>query len=378
MNHFIVKTKVFCGDKALYHIGDFPIKKACIVCDRFVVDSGMLNEIFALLEAIPAEYHVFSDVIPDPDYAIVAKGVADIQANGCDAIISVGGGSVLDTAKLISLIYGNCDNGMRPITIAIPTTSGTGSEMTSFSVITDTATETKYPLEADGMLPDYAILDARFTQSVPPAVTADTGFDVLTHALEAYVSPLATDFSDALAEKAVSLVCRNLPRAVADGDDLDARTAMLNASCMAGIAFNHAKLGLCHGMAHALGAHFHVSHGRANSVFLPAVISFNGGLDRDIAISGIPVRRKYAVISRILGFQGDNDRELTARLVDAIVELRQRTGLPAGAKDLNIPQKDYEDALDLLTDRAFHDTCTATNPVTPHLQQVKKLFWESY
>ncbi|MEE0776290.1 MAG: iron-containing alcohol dehydrogenase, partial [Bacillota bacterium] len=184
--------------------------------------------------------------------------------------------------------------------------------------------------------------------------------------------------SDALAEKAVSLVFRNLPRAVEDGMDLDARTAMLNASCMAGIAFNHAKLGLCHGMAHALGAHFHVSHGRANSVFLPAVISFNGGIDRAIAISGIPVRKKYAVISRMLGFGGENERELTARLVDAIVELRRQTGLPAGARDLNIPKDEYESALEQLTDRAFHDTCTATNPVTPHLQQVKKLFIESY
>lgn len=378
MNHFIVKTKVFCGDKALFHIGDLPITRACIVCDRFVAESGMLNEIFAQLEAIPAEYHIFSDVIPDPDYATVAKGVADIKASGCDAIISVGGGSVLDTAKLIGLIYGNCSDGKRPITIAIPTTSGTGSEMTSFSVITDTENEVKYPLEAEGMLPDYAILDARFTQSVPPSVTADTGFDVLTHALEAYVSPLATDFSDAFAEKAVSLVCHNLPLAVADGMNLAARTAMLNASCMAGIAFNHAKLGLCHSMAHALGAHFHVSHGRSNAVFLPSVIAFNAGLDRDIAISGIPVRQKYAVISRILGLTGASDRELTDRLVESILELRRNTGLPQGARDLGINQSDYEKAIDGLSDRAFHDTCTATNPVTPHLQQVKKLFRKAF
>lgn len=378
MNHFIVKTKVFCGDEALNRIGDLGIKKACIVCDKFVEDSGMLNEIFALLESLNVDYSVFSDVIPDPDDAIVAKGVADIAQSGADAVISVGGGSVLDTGKLIGLIYGRGDAGECPISIAIPTTAGTGSEVTSFSVITDSATGAKSTIEDEAMLPDYAILDARFTQSIPPNVTADTGFDVLTHALEAYVSTQATVFSDALAEKAVSLVCKYLPRAVANGEDMEARTAMLNASCMAGIAFDHARLGLCHGMAHAFGGFFHIPHGRANSLFLPAVISFNAGLDRDIAISCIPVRRKYATLSSKLGFSQGNDRELVACLVQAIVELKKMVGLPACVRELDISQSDYENALSLLTEQAMKDASTATNPVVPHTAQTRALFVNSY
>lgn len=378
MNHFIVKTKVFCGDEALNSISHLGIKKACIVCDKFVEESGMLNEIFALLESLQVEYTVFSDVIPDPDDIVVAKGVADIQKSGADAVISVGGGSVLDTGKLIGLIYGRSDTKECPISIAVPTTAGTGSEVTSFSVITDSATGSKSTIEDEAMLPDYAILDARFTQSIPPNVTADTGFDVLTHALEAYVSSNATVFSDALAEKAVSLVCKYLPIAVADGEDMAARTAMLNASCMAGIAFDHARLGLCHGMAHAFGGHFHVAHGRANSLFLPGVISFNGGLNRDIAISCTPVRRKYATLAGKLGFTQGNDRELTACLVQAILELKKMVGLPARVADLGIDRAEYEQALDLLTDEAMKDASTATNPVVPHTAQTRELFVNSY
>lgn len=378
MNHFIVKTKVFCGDRALTSIGRLGIKKACIVCDKFVEDSGMLNELFALLESLNVDYTVFSDVIPDPDDAVIAKGVGDIENSGADAVISVGGGSVLDTGKLIALIYGRSASGKCPISIAIPTTAGTGSEVTSFSVITDSATGNKSTIEDEVMLPDYAILDARFTQSIPPNVTADTGFDVLTHALEAYVSTNATVFSDALAEKAVDLVCKYLPVAVREGENLEARTAMLNASCMAGIAFDHARLGLCHGMAHALGGRFHVPHGRANSLFLPAVISFNAGLDRDIAISCTPVRKKYAALACKLGFTQGNDRELTDCLVKAIVELKKMVDLPERVRDVGIDSEEYQQALDSLTTWALQDASTATNPVVPHTAQAKELFINCY
>ncbi|MEG0875251.1 MAG: 1-propanol dehydrogenase PduQ [Clostridiales bacterium] len=378
MNHFIVKTKIFCGDKALENIGNLKINKACIVCDKFVEDSGMLNELFALLESLNVSYSVFSDVIPDPDYNIVAKGVAAIEKSGSDAIISVGGGSVLDTGKLVGLIYGRSSELPCPILIEIPTTAGTGSEVTSFSVITNPDDNSKFPIVDDDMLPDYAILDARFTQSIPPSVTADTGFDVLTHALEAYVSTEATVFSDALAEKAISLVCRNLPIAVKDGENIEARTAMLNASCMAGIAFNHAKLGLCHGMAHAFGGQFHIAHGRANSLFLPEVISFNGGLDRDIAVSCTPIRKKYAIIASKLGFQAKNDKELTLCLVETIKELRKMVDLPQRVRDLGITETDYMAALDILTEQAMRDSSTITNPVAPHMAQTKTLFINAF
>lgn len=378
MNHFIVKTKVFCGDEALRSIGRLGIKKACIVCDKFVEGSGMLNELFALLESLNVSYTVFSDVIPDPDDAIIAKGVADIETSGADAVISVGGGSVLDTGKLIALIYGRSVPGQCPISIAIPTTAGTGSEVTSFSVITDSTTGNKSTIEDEIMLPDYAILDARFTQSIPPNVTADTGFDVLTHALEAYVSTNATVFSDALAEKAVDLVCKYLPIAVTEGENMEARTAMLNASCMAGIAFDHSRLGLCHGMAHALGGRFHIPHGRANSLFLPGVISFNAGLDRDIAISCTPVRKKYATLACKLGFTQGSDRELVSCLVKAIIELKKMVGLPERVRDVGIDQGEYQQALDDLTAWALQDASTATNPVVPHTAQAKELFINCY
>lgn len=378
MNHFIVKTKVYCGDQALENIATIGITKACIVCDKFVEETGMLNEIFALLESLNISYEIFSDVIPDPDYVTVSKGVAAIQSSGCDGVISVGGGSVIDTGKLIALIYGQSTDTPCPTTVVIPTTAGTGSEVTSFSVITDSVNGTKFAMEDTAMLPDYAILDARFTQSIPPSVTADTGFDVLTHALEAYVSTNATVFSDALAEKAISLVCKYLPIAVADGENMEARTAMLNASCMAGIAFDHARLGLCHGMAHALGGQFGIAHGRANSLFLPDVITFNGGLDRDIAISCIPVRKKYALIAGKLGFTQGNDRELTQCLVEAIRELKRMVGLPANVQEAGIEENAYFHMIDTMTQHAMSDSSTATNPVTPHTNQTKELFIRAY
>lgn len=242
-------------------------------------ESGRVSYLTDKIKAEGAKWEIFSDVTPDPDIETVTAGVAKILEFQPDTVIALGGGSPIDAAKAIAYFAAKQIDLRDCPFVAVPTTSGTGNQVSKFAVITDRARGIKYPLSDDTLLPDYAVLDAELTCSVPPKVTADTGLDVLTHAIEAFVCTEANAFTDALAEKSVKLVDHYLLLAYKEPDNREARQGMHNASCLAGAAFSNAGLGLCHSMAHAMGAQFHIPHGRANAILLPVVMSFNAGCE---------------------------------------------------------------------------------------------------
>lgn len=277
MKTFELKTKVIFGQEALSYLQNFRSKKIFLVTDPFMVTSGKIEEITKQLSS--AEYVIFSDIVPDPPMELVVKGVTEATAFVPDIVLAIGGGSAIDAAKAIMHFSRQIGNLPDMMFVAIPTTSGTGSEVTSFAVITDKEKGVKYPLVSDALLPDIAILEPELVKSVPPPVVADTGIDVLTHAIEAYVSIDANDFSDAFAEKAVRLVFEYLYRSYASSDDMEAKEKMHNASNLAGIAFNLVSLGINHAIAHNIGGKLHVPHGRTNALLLPHVIEFNANVE---------------------------------------------------------------------------------------------------
>ena len=370
MEQFVMNTKVYMGSSCLDKIKDLPVTKAYIICDPFMAQSGKVNWITELLQEKGSSYEVFSEVVPDPTIEVVSKAIGGMKCFGPDAVIALGGGSAIDTAKAASHIYSQMGN-ERLFLIAVPTTSGTGSEVTNFSVISDPQAKAKYPLRSDSMVPDAAFLDPRFTVSVPPHITADTGMDVLTHALEAYVSTNAGDFTDACAEKAVRLVWNYLARTVEEGSDMEARTHMHNASCLAGVAFNGASLGLCHSMAHALGARFHIPHGRSNAILLPHVISYNAGLEdagEQIACG------RYVAIANMLGIAAGTDKATVHGLVRHIKNLMNKIKIPQQITDLKIDKDEFEQAVREMAEKALADNCTLTNPRVPTVEEIETIY----
>ena len=278
----------------------------------------------------------------------------------------------MDAAKAMVLAAGKLAGGERLFFVAIPTTSGTGSEVTNFSVISDREAAAKYPLTDERMLPDAAILDAALTASVPPAVTADTGIDALTHAIEAYVSTRHNDFSDAAAEKAIRLIHTHLRTAYRYPDHMDARQRMHNASCLAGIAFNNSGLGLTHGMAHALGGRFHIPHGRANALVLPYVIEFNASRCPSAYAA------RYADIAGILGAARSSRNQSIFNLIRAVRSLIAELDIPLTIRDAGISREDWDDALPRLARAAAADRCTETNPVLCTVEDITALFEKAY
>lgn len=377
MKSFDIKTKIFFGDNALERLEDIPYNKVLVITDPFIADSSMIRLVTEPLEKGRKQYDIFKDVVPDPPIEKISEGVQKMLAYKPDAIVAVGGGSAIDSSKSIREFalrverYG--DVGL----IAIPTTSGTGSEVTSFAVVTDPKEQVKYPLVSRDMMPDEAILDAELVKSVPPAITADTGMDVFTHALEACVSINRNEFSTALAEKAIEICGVFLLRAYLDGNDTHARQKMHAASCLAGLAFNSASLGLNHGMAHQLGAVFHIPHGRANAMLLPHVIEFNSDINKHSKSRKeyLPAVKKYSTVAQILGLSSYNKIMTVRSLVNWVQFMLKEMDIPLSVSQMGtISEEEYFMAIDRMADAALEDACTATNPRVPSKEDVIAIY----
>lgn len=372
MEVFSVKTKIMMGG-GLDSLAE-NLHRVFIVTDKFMAESGKVAYVTDCVERAGGAYRIFSDVQADPDIGTVTKGVASLLEFQPDAVVTFGGGSAIDAAKAIVFFAARERDMAACPFIAIPTTSGTGSEVSRFAVITDQEKGIKYPLVEDSLLPDVAVLDAQLTASVPPTVTADTGIDVFTHAVEAFVSTGATDFSDAAAEKAIKLVKRHLLAAYGKADDLTARQGMHNASCLAGIAFSNAGLGLNHGMAHALGARFHIPHGRANGILLPYVMSFNAGCSETLTSTA----KRYAQISRLLRLDSSSIRQSALNLIRTARRYMEQLGIPATIQAAGVSQTEFESEVRAMAEAALADRCTATNPRACSVEEIEKVFRKAF
>jgi acetaldehyde dehydrogenase/alcohol dehydrogenase len=407
MQWFKVPSKIYFEKNSTQYLAKMPkVSKAFIVTDPGMVKLGYVDRVLYYLRKRPDYVHceIFSEVEPDPSIETVMKG-AEMMANfQPDVIIALGGGSAMDAAKGMWLFYEHPDTeffglkqkfldirkrivkypnlGQRAQFVAIPTTSGTGSEVTSFSVITDKEANIKYPLADYELTPDVAIIDPQFVMTVPKHITADTGLDVLTHAIEAYVSCMANDFTDGLAIKAIQLVFEYLPRAYKNGQDEEAREKVHNASTIAGMAFANAFLGINHSLAHKLGAEFHIAHGRANAVLMPHVIRYNATKPKKFTAfpkyNHFKADKRYAEIARILGLPANTTEEGVESLVQAIIKLAKELEVPMSLEANNINKVEFESKVDYLADRAFEDQCTTANPKLPLVTELAEIYRKAF
>lgn len=363
MNNFEIKTKIKFGEGSLKALQELKNKNILIITDPFMVKSKAIDKITANLEN--STYQVFEDIVPDPPIETIVEGIETFKSVNPNVIIALGGGSAIDASKAIMDFSKKILKTNEVEFIAIPTTSGTGSEVTSFSVITDKQKGCKHPLVSDDLLPDVAILDPELVKTVPNFITADTGMDVLTHAIEAYVSTNSNDFSDALAEKAIKLVFKYLVKAYKDGNDIEAREKMHNASCLAGMAFNQASLGINHSIAHVLGGKFHVPHGRTNSILLPHVIEYNSGIVGYSNTNYSDTAIKYAQIAELVGLGSSNVRMGVKNLVNEIKKLQKEMNMPTKLTECKVNASDITKEEREIATLAIKDACTATNPKVP-------------
>ena len=377
MKEFHIGTQIYFGESALDRLSELDFESVIILADPFVVTSGLVEHVTKRLDAAHIRYTLFTDIVPDPPVDKVIAGVAAVLKGRYPCMIAVGGGSAIDTAKAVRKFAGQIEEGYSPRLIAIPTTSGTGSEVTSFAVISNPAEGRKYPLRGDDMLPEEAILDEVLVKSVPAAITADTGMDVMTHAIEAYVSTNNNEFSGALAEKSVEICGQFLIRSYSDNNDSHARRKMHIAACLAGIAFNSASLGLVHGMAHQLGAHLHIPHGRSCALLLPSLIEYNSGIttsSRSQAEYPSCVR-KYCNMARILGVSNFNEITTVRALISYIHFLSQEMHMPARVSEaVNMTQEEYFSHIEAMAEGALADGCTATNPRVPTKAEIMEIY----
>ncbi|NMS89362.1 iron-containing alcohol dehydrogenase [Clostridioides difficile] len=363
MNNFEIKTKIKFGEGSLKALQELKNKNVLIITDPFMVKSKTIDKITCNL--INSTYQVFEEIVPDPPIEIVVSGIETFKSINPDVIIALGGGSAIDAAKSIMDFSKKILKTNEIEFIAIPTTSGTGSEVTSFAVIADNQKGCKYPLVSDDLLPNMAILDPELVKTVPNFITADTGMDVLTHAIEAYVSTNSNDFSDALAEKAIKLVFKYLIKAYKDGNDIEAREKMHNASCLAGMAFNQTSLGINHSIAHVLGGKFHIPHGRANSILLPHVIEYNASIVGYTNVTYSDTAIKYAQIAGLVGFGNGNIRIAVKNLINEIKKLQKEMNMPTKLTQCKLNLEDITNEEREIAKLAIKDTCTLTNPKVP-------------
>lgn len=377
MKSFEIKTKIFFGEQALDRLKEIPYKRVLIITDPFVVQSKMIYQITTPIKEAGIEYDIFQEVVPDPPIDKISEGVRKMLQYKPDAIVAVGGGSAIDSSKAIREFAKRVENYGEVALIAVPTTSGTGSEVTSFAVVSDREAERKYPVASPSLTPEETILDAELVKSVPPAITADTGMDVFTHAIEACVSIERNEFATALAEKAIEICGVFLLRAYLDGNDMHARQKMHVASCLAGLAFNSTSLGLNHGMAHQLGAMFHIPHGRANAMLLPHIIEYNSDINKHSKSRKeyLPAVKKYSTVAQILGLSSYNKIMTVRSLVNWVQFMMKEMDIPLSISQMGtISEEEYMSKIDEMADAALADSCTATNPRVPTKADVVQIY----
>ena len=401
-----VYIKKGCLPVALDELGTVMGKKrAFVVTDSFLYGAGFTKPITDKLDEMGIVHETFFDVEPDPTLDSAQKGAALMTSFKPDVIIAVGGGSAMDAAKIMWVLYEHPDAdfkdmamrfidirkrvytfpkmGEKAYFVAIPTSAGTGSEVTPFAVITDKSDGCKYPLADYELLPDMAIVDTDMHMTAPKGLTAASGIDAVTHALEAYASVMATDYTDGLAIQALKTIFEYLPRAYDDGSDIEAREKMANAATMAGMAFANAFLGVSHSLAHKLGAYHHIAHGIANALVICNVMRFNA--------SEVPVKMgtfpqydhphtlaRYAEVADALGLGGKTDAEKLEKLIDAVEKLKARVGIKATVADYGVSEKDFLATLDEMSEAAFDDQCTGANPRYPLISELKELYLDAY
>lgn len=370
MQRFRVATTLYYGPDSLDRLAELNGQRVLLITDAFMATTPVMARIREILSG--ATLTVFDRVEPNPSTKLIAEGLRCFAEVRPQAVIALGGGSPIDTAKAVHKFAREQGDVEATECIVIPTTSGSGSEVTSFAVVTDNEHH-KHPLTAEDMLPHIAILDPATVRTAPAKITADTGMDACTHALEAYVATKASDFSDAMAEKAAQLIFEWLPRAYADGSDLEARERMHNASCMAGLAFENAGLGIVHSMSHAMGGAFGAPHGRLNALLLPHVLEFNCG-EVGFGPHGLtPVARRYAHLARLLGVSASTERARVIGLFDAVRKLNATLGMPRRVAELGIDRTAFLKAVPTLAQTALSDFCTAGNPVQVDAPTLEKL-----
>ncbi len=407
MQWFKVPEKIYFEAGSIAYLEKMPdIERAFIVTDESMIKLGYVDKILYHLRKRHQYVHseIFEGVESDPSFDTIKKGVQAMESFKPDVIIALGGGSPIDAAKGMWLFYENPDAdveglklkfmdirkrtykfpklGTKCKMVAIPTTSGTGSEVTSFAVITDKEKNKKYPLADYELTPDVAIVDPDLVMSLPKSITADTGMDVLTHSLEAYVSNMASDYTDGLAEKAVELIMKYLETAYDDGTNKEARERVHNASTIAGMAFTNAFLGINHSLAHKIGAEFHMPHGRINAILLPYVIRYNS--TKPTKFVSFPkyeyfiADKKYYELAKKVGLKADTIEEGINSLIEKIKEMNNNMNIPKSFQEAGIEEQEFLAKVDMLAERSFEDQCTTANPRVPLVTELKQILLDSY
>lgn len=381
-------------------------KRAFIVTDSYLFNSGYVDNITKILDEINIDCQVYHQVKPDPTLSTINEGVEQINAFNPDIIIGLGGGSPMDAAKIMWLLYENPDvkfeglalrfmdirkriyqfpdMGKKAIMVAIPTTSGTGSEVTPFSIVTEDTTGVKYAIADYALTPTMAIVDTELVLNMPKALTAASGFDAIVHSIESIVSVVSTDYTNALAFEALRVLFKYLPPAYLEGAaNVKAREKVHNAATMAGMAFANAFLGVCHSMAHKLGAAFHIPHGVANSLLLEQVIRFNAN-DNPTKQASFPQYQYPSAVSRFvriadfLGLGGKTNEEKVEKLINALNGIKKTLNLPMSIKEYGVEEKDFLEKLDKMCEDAFDDQCTSSNPRYPLISEIKQMYLNAF
>ena len=405
MQWFKLPSKIYFEKNSLNYLEEMAdVERVFLVCDEGMVKLGYADRVMETLRRRhnKVQIEVFSDVEPDPSSNTVYKGTERMVAFQPDTVIALGGGSAMDAAKGMWLFFEHPDTEFfgakqkfldirkraykiptaeKAKFVCIPTTSGTGSEVTPFAVITDSETGVKYPLADYALTPDVAIIDPQFVLSVPRSVTADTGMDVLTHAIESYVSVMASDYTRGLSLQAIKLVFENLQESC-DNPNEDNREKMHNASALAGMAFANAFLGICHSIAHKCGGEYHIPHGRTNAILLPHVIRYNAKDPSKHAMfpkyDYFRADQDYADIARFMGMKGETTEELVESLAKAVADLGKSVGIDMSFKAQGLTKETLDQTVDHLAELAYEDQCTTANPKEPLISELKEIIIQAY